>query len=139
MNKNTKLKSEPKSSLIEKTAASLATEFYEIGRQQGLTSKHKTHQAYARANLEKFIPKAIEHLIVMLGNPDFSPMLKEEIYDALMDRHNNPEFNDGVTNIPDLDAAKLSDLLSLYEKQRIVINTNTGPKTVLHNQTKKAQ
>lgn len=137
---NNKLKYEPKSSLIEKTAAALATEWFEIGMQQGLKSKYKNHQQFARANLEKFIPKAIEHLIQILGNPTFPELAKAEIYDALMDRHNNPAFFTGGEMLPDIDAARLTNLLELYEKDRITIKTDTGPKTVLHNLvTKRAQ
>lgn len=119
-----KINYEPKSSLIEKTASALATEFYEIGRSQGLTSKYKNHRAYARANLEKFIPKAIEYLITMLGNPSFPELAKAEIYEALMERHNDPKFKtDEENKLPDLDVKKLMASMDEYNKNKIIINT----------------
>ena len=82
-----KIKS-PTSTLIEKTAGEMAAVYYEAGRSQGLTSKHPNARAFARANLELFIPKAIEVLTEMLGQDNVSESMKSEIYDALMERAN---------------------------------------------------
>jgi hypothetical protein len=102
----------PRSVLIEKVAGELAATFYEIGRSQGLTSKHKNARAYARANLEKFIPKAIEHLIECLGPKSTLPVeAKEEIYNELMERVNDPAnvTSGEIANLPDIDIKKLLD------------------------------
>lgn len=82
----------PESEIIEQTALTLAASFYEIGRSQGLTSKHKNARKYAKANFEQFIPRAIEHLLEMLSNPSFDPKAKELIYTAIMERANNEEL-----------------------------------------------
>ena len=86
-----KLLFKPKHNLIEKVAGQLAATWYEIGRGQGMTSKYKNARLYARANIEKFIPKALEHLIDMLGNPSTPEIMKKEIYDAIMERKNDPD------------------------------------------------
>lgn len=83
----------PKYNLIEKVAGELAGTFYEIGRSQGLTSQCKNARAFAKKNLEKFIPKAIEYLLAQLNDPAISLLIKEEIYEALIERHNDPTLN----------------------------------------------
>lgn len=98
--------SAPKSNLIEHVAGQLAATWYEIGRSQGMTSKWKTPRAYARANIEKFLPKAIEHLIDILGNPSFPDLAKQEILEALLERHNDPTLKTG-NELPNIDMKKL--------------------------------
>jgi hypothetical protein len=85
-----KPKSKP---LIEKVAGELAGVWYEIGRGQGMTSKWKTPRAYAKANIEKFIPLALKHLLEMLSNPTTPDLMKQEIYDAIMERVNDPDLH----------------------------------------------
>jgi len=80
----------PKYTVIEKTAGELAACFYEAGRSSGLTSKHKNARAYAKANIERFIPKAVEILTTMLGQNNIADLAKQEIYEALMERANAP-------------------------------------------------
>lgn len=82
----------PSSNLIEKTAGQLAAVWFEIGRGQGMTSKWNSPRAYAKANLEQFIPKALKILIEMLGNPSTPEIMKKEIYDAIMERNNDPDL-----------------------------------------------
>ena len=82
--------SSPSSVLIEVTAGNLAATWYEIGRSQGMTSKYKTTKAYVNANVEKFIPKALDLLLDMLGNPSTPADQKEIIYDAISERVNDP-------------------------------------------------
>ena len=89
-----KIISVPKSHLIEKTALEFAAVYYEAGRSTGLTSKHKNAKSFARANFEKFVPKVVEHVIEMLGNKSLPELMKQEIYEALMERHNDPTLND---------------------------------------------
>lgn len=106
----------PTHNLIEKVAIELAATWYEIGRGQGLTSKHKTAKAYAAANLEKFIPKAVEHLLDMLGaNSNATPEMKEEIYEALQERLNDP----GLCEImPNVDVNKAIELAKQMERKK---------------------
>jgi hypothetical protein len=78
--------------IIEKTAGEMAAVWYDIGRGQGMTSKYKSARAYARANLEKFIPVALKHLLSMLSRPDISEHMKKEIYDAYIERANDPDL-----------------------------------------------
>lgn len=123
---------QPKHVLIETIARELAAVFYEVGRGQGLTSKYKNAKAYAHANLEKFIPKAIEHCIRMLGQNNLPQEAKEEIYEALMERHNDPELQ---TVMPNIDVVKLIEAAGIKEKETVItINTpKAEPQTVLHN------
>ena len=88
-----KLLFKPSHNLIEKTAGELAAVFYEAGRASGMTSKYKTPRAYAKANLEKFIPKAIEYLLSMLHNPSTPEHMKQQIYDSYIERNNDPDAN----------------------------------------------
>lgn len=125
----------PQSTLIETVAAQLAATWYEIGRGQGLTSKYKNARAYAKANLEKFIPKAVEILLEMLKpTSNCTPEMREEIYEALMERHNDPELN---AVMPNIDVKKVLELADLAEKKKVV-NIQTESKTVLHNNPFKA-
>lgn len=101
----------PHSILIETVAGQLAATWYEIGRSQGLTSKWKTPKAFAQANLEKFIPKAIDHMLDILNNPHTDPDAKVMIYDALSDRMNDPNnvTSTDIKGLPDIDIMKLLD------------------------------
>jgi hypothetical protein len=102
-----KLKFTPKSyPLIEKTAAQLACVWYEVGRSQGMTSKWKTPRAYAKANLEKWIPKALEHLMEMLKSTSTSEYIKQQIYEAIIERANDPDLK--IFDNPDLKDGKLT-------------------------------
>lgn len=83
---------DPKVNLIEVTAGKLAAEIYESGHSKGYTSRYKDARHYARVNIEKFIPKACEILTEMLGRPDVSEFMKMEIYQALMERANDPDL-----------------------------------------------
>jgi hypothetical protein len=82
----------PESILIEKTALEFAAVYYEAGRSSGLTSKHKNAKAFAQANVEKFIPLAVNYLMDMLGSPAYSKEVKDAIYDAFTERANDVEL-----------------------------------------------
>ena len=118
-----KLSKVPAHTVIERTALELAATWYEIGRGQGLTSKWKDPKSYARANFTKFIPKAVELLISMLGRSDIHDLMKSEIYESLLERHNDPELCEAMPNIPNIDISKL-----LPKHDRI-----PDVRTVLHN------
>lgn len=101
---------QPRDTIIEKVAGELAATFYEIGRSQGLTSKYKTARLYARANLEKFIPKAVETLIDCLNSPNLNKEAKDTIYNAIIDRVNDPTNITSADILPDIDVKKLINL-----------------------------
>lgn len=108
----------PRNTLIEKTAGELAAAWYEIGRSQGLTSKHKNARKYAKANLEKFIPKAVELLLQMLEpHSNATEEMKAEIYEALMERHNDPEL---CAVLPNVDVKRALELAEQMEKQKVI-------------------
>lgn len=118
----------PTLKLIEHVAAEMAAVFYETGRSQGMTSKYKNARVYAMNNLEKFIPHAIKHLMTMLGNPSISAEMKEEIYDCLMERVNDPmaqslaQSSEGHA-LPDIDIAKLipvKELPSVIQNNQVL-------------------
>lgn len=83
----------PQSLLIEKTALEFACVYWEAGRSTGLTSKHKDARSFAKANVEKFIPKAIEVLIDMLSKPHIPQEQKDTIYEAIMERTNDKDLS----------------------------------------------
>lgn len=111
----------PKSTLIETVALNLAATFYEVGRGQGLTSKHKSAKAYAKANLEKFIPKAVEYLLDMLGRQDIPDLMKAEIHEALTERVNDPTLNKYMP--PEIDFAKAFGIAAEKDKKPVIVNT----------------
>lgn len=82
----------PKHVIIERTALEFAAVFYEAGRSQGATSKYKNAREFAKANLETFIPKAIEILTDMLSKSHISDAIKSEIAEALIERANDPDL-----------------------------------------------
>lgn len=84
----------PHSILIEQTALDLATTYYEVGRSSGLKSRHKDARAFAKANVEKYIPMAVKLLMDMIGSPATPQDQKDMIYDALMERSNDSELSD---------------------------------------------
>ena len=86
----------PESLVIEKTALELATAFYEIGRGQGLTSRYKTPQAYAKRHLNEFIPKAVELLMDILANPNTPTDQRDMIMDAFLERTNDVELSSSI-------------------------------------------
>ena len=129
--------SNPSSVLIEITAGNLAAFWYETGRSQGLHSKHKTVKEYVNANVEKFIPKAIDYLLDILNNPFTPHEQKELIYDALSERMNDPDnvTSAQIRGLKPLDVNKLlgmlpeappSQQLKKVRDKPTVINTNVG-------------
>lgn len=128
----------PLNPLIFKTAAELACCWYEIGRSQGLKSKWPTARSYAKANLEKFVPRAISILLDMLSNPSYNDIMKMEIYDALIDPLNDRDLMNGSSQLDDINAKKLDEIVKEYEKRKLP-DVNTKPTTqdnILINKTK---
>lgn len=119
----------PKYKVFEHVAAEFAAVYYEAGRSTGLTSKFKDARSFARANFEKFIPKAIEHCVTLLGRQDIPDLCKAEIYEAIMERNNDPDINAMTGNtLPDIQVKKLLDMLPKQDKIKREV------RTVLHNQ-----
>lgn len=120
----------PRSVLIEKVALELAAVFYEIGRGQGLTSKWPNARQYAKANFEKFIPKATDLLLDMLSaTSNVTHEMRQEIYEAMMERHDDPELN---AVLPNINVKKLLQIIDEKEHNK-VLTINTEPKTILHD------
>jgi|SRR6185312_946802 len=125
----------PINPLIFKVAGEFAAVFYETGRSQGMTSKHKTAKAYARHNIEKFVPLAIKHLIDMLKpTSNCTDFMRMEIYEALRDPINDPDLMEGKKNgLPDINAEKLSKILNQYDKNKINLPVTSNPKSLKDN------
>lgn len=108
----------PRNTMIEHVALQLAAKWYEVGRGQGLKSKYKTAQGFAKANLERFIPNAVEILLKMLEpTSTATPEMREEIYEALLERHNNPELQ---SVLPNIDVNKVIELAGFREQSKII-------------------
>lgn len=106
----------PQSLVIEKTALELATAYHEAGRSSGLISKHKNAKAFAKANVEKFIPKAIEILMQILSNPATPQEQRDLIYDAFMERSNDPDLSNSGIGAFKNDTPFLIDGKTMYDK-----------------------
>ncbi len=109
---------QPKHTLIEQIALSLAAEWYCIGRSQGLTSICKNEREYSRKNLERFIPMAVQKCLEML-KPDSNATeeMKKQIYEALMERHDDEELNQ---YLPNFDVKRAIELAEQMEKKKII-------------------
>ena len=112
----------PKYTLFEQVALEFAAVYYEAGRSTGLTSKWKDARSFSRANFEKFIPKAIEHCITLLSRQDIPDLAKQEIYDCLMERNNDPDTNAVTGNtLPDIQMKKLMEMLPKQDRTAAII------------------
>ena len=107
---------EPHSILIEETALKFAATYYEVGRSQGLTSKFKNARAFAKANVERFIPMAVKTLMDMLANPSTPEAQKEMIYQAFTERANDPDLSNSGVGAFKNDTPYLPELPKLYDK-----------------------
>lgn len=113
----------PESTVFEKVALELACTWYEIGRGQGMTSKWKDAKSYGRANFERFLPKALEYCISMLGRDDIPALMKAEIYDELMRRNNDPDLNIATGNtLPNIQIEKLMEMLPKQDRTVDIID-----------------
>ncbi len=111
----------PRSTLIERTALEFACVFYDIGRSQGLKSKHKSARHYAAHNFIKFIPRAVSHLIDILNQPNATPAMKLEIWTALQERIHDVDTTAAFDNkLPDVDLTKVLDCKA---EPPVIVNT----------------
>jgi hypothetical protein len=121
MKPNKALTDKPRSLVIERTAAQMAAVFYEAGMNMGATSRYKSARHFARANVERFVPKAVEYLLEMLNRPDVSNHMKDEIYTAIMERVHDEQTNVMQDNkLPDINIKKYLDH---KPEQPIIVNT----------------
>ena len=81
---------QPKYILFEKVAGELAGVFYDAARSAGMQSQYKSAKAFARAKFTTFLPKAIELCLSMLHRDDINQTMKDEIYNAYLERANDP-------------------------------------------------
>lgn len=82
-------------SIIESTAIEMCAAFYDVAMQQGLPTTYKSQRKYVKANWEKFIPKALDALMQILGG-DYPDEMKKPIYAAVVERANHQP----MLNIP---------------------------------------
>src|SRR6266567_3226128 len=109
----------PQSLLIEKTALELAACYYEAGRSSGLTSKHKNARAFAKANVEKFIPKSVELLMDILSK-DSTPLEQRDlIYQAFLERTNDKELSNIGLKVFENDIPYLPEKPVIYDPKTI--------------------
>lgn len=110
----------PRDILIERTAGELAATWFEAAQNtpeiNTLRKKYKNNpKVYARKNWEKFVPLAVNILVGMLGRQDLPLEMREEIYNCIIDRANDPEnviSDDIIKNggvLPNIDVKKLLD------------------------------
>lgn len=115
---------QPLDPLIYKVAGEMAAVMYEAGRSSGMTSKHKNARAYAKANLEKFVPLAIKHLIELLKpTSNCTEYMRQQIHAALTNPINDPDLMEKKVDT-DLNNEILKLSNRKFEKNKI---------TVLHN------
>lgn len=111
---------DPSDVVVEKTAGEFAGVFYDSARSSGLTIinlqgqkinllKFKSPRDFARRHLEKFIPAAVHALTEILSRENTPPDQKEIIYQALMERVNDPDLNmmAKTANLPDFEQTVL--------------------------------
>lgn len=120
----------PRDVLIEKVAGELAATYFEAAQNtpqmDTLRKKYcNDPRRYARMNLERWIPVAVEHLIECLKSPRLSVEAKEEIFNCLQDRVNDPEniTSDDIINnggmLPKIDIKPLIDAETRKPSNRI--------------------
>lgn len=129
----------PQSNIIEKTSAELAAVFFDAARSSGMKKiklqgriinlmKYKENpRNFARDCLEGFIPAAIEALTTIMGRPNTPPEQKEIIYQAILERVNDPQLGD---------MAKAAGNLPEFEQTILYKTDQEKPKPIIINTTK---
>ena len=107
----------PSSVLIETVALQFAAIWWETGMSQGMKSKYKDARSFARNNVEKFVTRAVQHLTEMLGNPMLPPEQKEMIYDAILERANDPTNITSDDLLPGVDMKKVMDKINATQPE----------------------
>jgi len=136
-NLSRKLK-DPSDVIVEKTAGEMAGVFYDAARSSGMTViqlqgkkinllNYKSPRGFARRHLEKFIPAAAHALIEIMSRDTTPPEQKDVIYNAIMERVNDP----------DLDMmAKTAGDLPEFENTVLYKSDQEKPKPVIVNTAK---
>lgn len=125
----------PSDVIVEKTAGEFAALWYDAARSSGMTivnlqgdtidlRKYKTPRNFARRHLEKFIPAAVHALTDILSRDSTPPDQKEIIYQALMERVNDPDIDM---------LAKTAGNLPEFEQTVLYKPDNEKPKPVIIN------
>lgn len=94
----------PSDVIIEKTAGEFAGVFYDAARSSGMKVirlqgkvinllRYKSTRDFARRHLEAFIPAAVHALTDILSRPETPVAQKDVIYNALMERVNDPDLD----------------------------------------------
>jgi len=129
---------DPSDVIIEKTAGEMAGVFYDAARSSGMKKiklqnqvinllRYKSPRDFARRHLEKFIPAAVHALTEILSRPETPEEQKQVIYQALMERVNDP----------DLDMmAKTAGDLPQFEQTTLYKPDTEKPKPVIINSPK---
>lgn len=125
----------PSDVIVEKTAGEMSGVFFDAARSSGMTVitlqgqkinllKYKSPRAFARSHLEKFIPAAVHALTEILSRENTPPEQKEIIYQALMERVNDPDIDM---------LAKTAGTLPEFEQTVLYKPDNEKPKPVIVN------
>jgi hypothetical protein len=127
---------DPSDVIIEKTAGEMAGVFYDAARSSGLKKiklqdqvidllRYKSPRDFARRHLEKFIPAAVHALTEIMSRDSTPPDQKEIIYNAIMERVNDPDLDMMAKTAGDMPAFEQSVLYkSDQDKPKpVIINT----------------
>lgn len=121
----------PKFNVIEQTALKFAMTYYETARSQGLkprNPKHKTGRLWALSNFQLFIPHAIDTLLEMLNGNAINEHMKQDIYDAILERTNDPHVNAVFPKAGVLPELDLKKMLENAPNKPVVIKTDAFDK-----------
>ena len=130
---------DPSDVIIEKTAGQMAAIFFEAARSSGMgiitlqgqkidLRKYKNNpRAFARSHLEKFIPAAVHALTEILSRDSTPVEQKEIIYQALLERVNDPDIDM---------MAKTAGNLPEFEQTVLYKSDQEKPKPVIVNSPK---
>lgn len=126
----------PETTIIEKTSGEMAAVFFEAARSSGMEKiklqgriinlkKYRNNPRwFARDCLEAFIPAAVHALTEILSRDTTPPDQKEIIYNALMERVNDPQLGD---------MAKAAGDLPEFEQTILYKKDNEKPKPIIVN------
>lgn len=95
---------DPSDVIVEKTAGEFAALFWDAARSSGMKViklqgkninllRYKSPRDFARRHLEAFIPAAVHALTDILSRPETPEAQKRVIYDAIMERVNDPNLD----------------------------------------------
>lgn len=127
---------DPSDVIIEKVAGQMAGVFFDAARSSGLKiimlqgkkinlMKYKENpRNFARVNIEAFIPAAVHALNEILSRENTPPEHKEIIYQALMERVNDPDIDM---------LAKTAGDMPTFEQSVLYKPDNEKPKPVIIN------